>query len=225
MRTLGFKNPVAIQAMTAHRIAKADKIANGYQQSGEKKCGHCGVVQPISEFRGTRNQSGNVRYATWCRNCGVIQRRDRRQKEYYNLSPEDSEKIVAYQNQTCAICKTPMMRFFRLLATDHDHKTGLIRGKVCWFCNKLLAIANDDPERLLSAALYLISPPAVAALGEARFGLPGRSGTKKQKKVAKELKKNPIVQTFTPKDPIEWLRSMIRYLEDPPAREILQEIT
>lgn len=41
------------------------------------------------------------------------------------------------------------------LAIDHDHKTGKIRGVLCFPCNKALGFMEDDIERLKNAIKYL----------------------------------------------------------------------
>lgn len=215
MTRIGVPNPNAITAMTKARVVKTNERTEEYIRLGLKPCSKCGP-KPLSEFEQSLRKNGSVKYAAWCRECGAKQRGDYRQKIHYNLSPEDSEKIVNYQQQRCAICKAPMAQFKRRLATDHDHKTGLIRGKLCWFCNKLIAIAQDNPVRLLAAALYLVYPPAVAALGVARFGLPGRAGTKKQRRLAKKLAKTPQPErVFVPEDPILWLEEQVRITQLP----------
>jgi hypothetical protein len=38
---------------------------------------------------------------------------------------------------------------------DHDHKTGEIRGLLCFMCNHILGHAEDNKETLLKAAAYL----------------------------------------------------------------------
>ena len=195
--------------MTDARIRRADVRSKTMLSQGEKLCSHCHASKSLDRFEIVIRKDKKSRFSSWCKDCAIVMRRDRRQQEYYHLRPEDSEEIVEYQLRRCAICKEPMTSFKRLLATDHDHKTGLIRGKLCWFCNKIIAIAKDNPDRLLAAAVYLVSPPAVIALGGPCYGLPGRAGTKKQRKLAKKLKQNPVEHSFEFQNATDWLEQKI----------------
>jgi len=206
----GRPNPRAIQAMTARRELAADKQEEIFILNGEKSCSHCNTSKALSLFQQTKRKNGRTQYASWCKDCQIRQRWAQRQEKYFNISIDESNLIVDYQKRLCAICKSPMEMFKRALGTDHDHKTGLIRGKLCWFCNKLLGIAQDNPERLLAAALYLVCPPAVIALGTPRFGLPGRVGTKKQRKLSKKAERVPLPpQTFVSQNPSEWAKKTV----------------
>jgi|ERR1041385_2123575 hypothetical protein len=42
------------------------------------------------------------------------------------------------QNGKCAICRKDQRMFKRRLNLDHNHKTGKIRGLLCYFCNKFV---------------------------------------------------------------------------------------
>lgn len=204
------RNPNAIHAMTKNRIIKTDAKMNDIIAQGEKLCPNCQIPKPLLEFQRSVRKNGSPSFFSWCKKCTVIRRKAERLQGCFNLSLDDNDTILVYQDERCAICRTPMTAFKRALATDHDHKTGLIRGKLCWYCNKLLGIAQDDPERLLAAALYLIAPPAVAALGTPRFGLPGRAGTKKQRKLARKIaKEGRTPQVFISQDVTEWLEKAL----------------
>ena len=53
---------------------------------------------------------------------------------------------------------------------DHDHRTGAVRGLLCWRCNKHLISNFRDPRRFDAAAAYLRSADqrVSAALSERR---------------------------------------------------------
>jgi hypothetical protein len=69
---------------------------------------------------------------------------------------------------------------------DHSHVDGLLRGGICYSCNKRWL--KDDPKLHRAMAAYLESPPAIIALGEKRYGFPGKIGTKRHRKELKKLR-------------------------------------
>lgn len=54
----------------------------------------------------------------------------------------------------CAICGKPTENN-RLLAVDHDHRTGAIRGLLCDSCNKGLGFFEEKTLLLKKAMMYL----------------------------------------------------------------------
>ena len=88
--------------------------------------------------------------------------------------------MIEYQGGVGAICRRPPVN--KRLAVDHDHATGLIRGGLCWSCNRGLAIWNDDAERIERAATYIVSPPSIRALGKEVFGVIGKTTNKRPRK-------------------------------------------
>ena len=102
--------------------------------------------------------------------------RDARLRAQYNISADEWDAILSYQLGICPICqrsKNGKTGKPLLWNTDHDHKDGLTRGILCVFCNKQLR-EFWTLEKLQAAVVYLTHPPAVAALGEARYGRKGR---------------------------------------------------
>lgn len=96
--------------------------------------------------------------------------RDAYLRRTYNISEEDYDKMLVFQEGGCAVCSRPGAS--RRLHVDHDHGTGLVRGLLCFQCNALLIRRGITPARFRKAAVYLESPPAVAVLGE-RYGITG----------------------------------------------------
>ena len=50
----------------------------------------------------------------------------------------EREKLSAAQGAKCGICQKPESGFKMRLAVDHNHKTGLVRGLLCYRCNKFV---------------------------------------------------------------------------------------
>ena len=95
-------------------------------------------------------------------------------KRQFNLSMEEYNLL----GNVCAICGQTGKT--REIAVDHDHKTGLTRGRLCMKCNRGLAMFKDDLELLEKALGYLYFPPAVQLFGF-RHGRKGRVNKKIRK--------------------------------------------
>jgi len=143
---------------------RRDAIIQLDLSAAEKWCPRCQQTKGIAEFplvgKGRRGRAYG-----YCRPCHSAVQRVVALKREFNLTEEQYETMLADQGNVCAICLRPP-KTKRRLAVDHDHKTGLIRGGLCWLCNRLLGLAADDPERLARAIQYLEHPPAVSAIGE-----------------------------------------------------------
>lgn len=103
-----------------------------------------------------------------------------RLKRVFNITPEEYDAVLEYQQGVCYICERPPGK--TRLAVDHCHKTGLVRGLLCWICNAAIAKLSDDPRRARRAEEYLSFPPFTDVLGEPRYGKTGRVTTKRRKK-------------------------------------------
>lgn len=178
-------------ARPGSRFLAGHNNSRGYRRNGEPiisvvdgqqsiQCPRCTQIRPVGDFplKG-RYVHGDRRYG-YCKPCHSAYQRVQKLSRVYNLSVDDYDAMLEAQNGVCAICKRPPLK--NRLAVDHEHATGLIRGLVCWSCNRGLGYWNEDIARLLSACDYLTNPPAPVALGEERFGRRGRTTNKAKKR-------------------------------------------
>ena len=66
----------------------------------------------------------------------VITARDRYLLKRYGITEADYDRMLADHNGICGICGNPPKR--QRLHVDHDHKTGRVRGLLCYRCNRAL---------------------------------------------------------------------------------------
>jgi hypothetical protein len=111
--------------------------------------------------------------------------RERYLLNFFRLTSQMWQAIYDFQQGLCGICKKPLDK---QINTDHHHGSGLVRGLLCFRCNKTLG-ENVTQEFLVATLNYVTNPPATTALGGPHYGLPGRIGTKKQRKLIKKMKK------------------------------------
>jgi len=71
-------------------------------------------------------------------------------KRKYGMTLEAFEAMLASQGGGCAICGRPDAD-----NVDHDHKTGRVRGILCFNCNIAIGQVEDDEDRLAAAMAYL----------------------------------------------------------------------
>ena len=65
----------------------------------------------------------------------MTQRKPRRAVQL-GVGDDEYEWMLAEQGGVCAICGSPPKS--RRLHVDHDHKTGAVRGLLCFRCNRAL---------------------------------------------------------------------------------------
>lgn len=80
-------------------------------------------------------------------------------KRLYNITLEDYDLMLKYQNYSCAICKSdsPGGQNINFLV-DHCHITGRVRGLLCALCNFGVGAFSDSSVQLNSAIEYLKNP-------------------------------------------------------------------
>jgi hypothetical protein len=151
-------------------------------------CPKCDTDKPLGDFplKG-KHRDGNKRYG-YCKPCHGVYQREQKMTRIFNISVAEYDALLAAQDGLCAICCRPPKK--NRLAVDHDHKSGLIRGLVCWTCNQGLGLWAESQERMQAACIYLSEPPAIAVLGE-RYGRRGRTTNKAPRRKAKHIPQSP----------------------------------
>jgi hypothetical protein len=90
------------------------------------------------------------------RNADPVQRakiKDRQLKKLYDMTLEQYQQMHEAQQGLCLICRQPAAPH-RMLAVDHDHVSGAVRGLLCGTCNTALPLV-EDPVKLANALQYL----------------------------------------------------------------------
>jgi hypothetical protein len=110
--------------------------------------------------------------------------KDARLRREYHVTLEEWNAVLKWQRYKCAICRRSHGKAGQKLtfSTDHCHKTGLVRGLLCWQCNKAIGVFQDSIDSLRNAVLYFEHNPFTSVLGQERFTAPGEIGAKKRKK-------------------------------------------
>lgn len=136
-----------------------------------KTCTGCRDSKPPEAFWKNRNMSDGLQY--YSKDCHRARTKDLRSnsqknKEWrrrwlerqYGLTERDYNQLLAEQGGVCAICQQPetdtnKYGTVKMLAVDHDHETGVIRGLLCQECNTGIGSLKHDPALLLKAADYV----------------------------------------------------------------------
>ena len=79
-------------------------------------------------------------------------RRKPRRAAEFGIDTDLYEQLLASQDGHCALCPTRPKT--RRLHVDHDHRTGMVRGLLCYACNRMLT-TKATREWLLRAAEYV----------------------------------------------------------------------
>ena len=73
----------------------------------------------------------------------------------YGIGVADYERMQREQGNRCAGCGWSPRPDQRRLHVDHNHKTGKVRGLLCWKCNSALKKLRDDPQIAYNLAVFL----------------------------------------------------------------------
>jgi hypothetical protein len=125
-------------------MAKAKRLQWESQfPNGLRICNECKKERTLDEFFTKRGQR-----VPRCSECQPRWNSIEWIKRTYGVNEQEAVRL--YDQSVCEICGG--------IAThvDHDHITGEIRGKLCSKCNTTLGNMDDDPDRLMAAAAYLL---------------------------------------------------------------------
>ncbi|MFE2065661.1 endonuclease VII domain-containing protein [Streptomyces sp. NPDC059467] len=139
-------------AATYHRERQLAKGLNVRPKldvpEGHKLCLKCGEVKPWSEWH--RNATASDGLSTRCKACRAAEGRAGHLKRNYGLTEAERDAMIAAQYGMCAIClDAPPVH------VDHCHKTGRVRGVLCFNCNSAIGKLRDKPDAARRAAAYL----------------------------------------------------------------------
>lgn len=124
-----------------------------------KNCKNCNQEKPLEAFK---NTSSRCRI---CLDCLKISKKKSwtsdKKRNYqfltrYGITLETYNTMLAKQNNACAICLTPVHELSTQLHVDHCHKTGKVRGLLCYNCNSGLGRFKDSKFNLSQALHYIM---------------------------------------------------------------------
>lgn len=130
---------------------------------GFRRCPDCREVKSLDDF--PRNRASVTGYGSYCKPCHNAKGKATYTRLYgstrhyhlqrrYGISAERVEELIREQGGVCAICLTGKPEH-----VDHDHRTGRVRGILCFNCNGGLGQMRDRVDVLLAAVDYLGEKP------------------------------------------------------------------
>ena len=145
-------------------VCKEDRIETLFYKRKTSKTGRRHECSECSKERIRLYRENN-------REKDKLNQRKNRLKREYNITVEFYEELLNKQEGKCAICRnTETARQYsgkgkrgdisiKKLAIDHCHKTGQIRGLLCYNCNLGLGRFKDNTKSLEAAIQYLATFP------------------------------------------------------------------
>jgi hypothetical protein len=125
---------------------------------GHRHCPDCGEIKLLTDF--PRSQGGRAGFGGYCKPChnargkaSIAKRGGSREyhlRRRYGIGQAEFDRMLAEQAGRCAICGEPDPQH-----VDHDHRTGWVRGILCFNCNGGLGQFKDSPRILAGAITYL----------------------------------------------------------------------
>ena len=115
-----------------------------------KKCTKCKVSKErTKEFFPLHNKKLDG-LDSWCRKCRSTYRNEICRGLFRDSISDENLKKLKFQNSNCEICGNT-----ENLVVDHNHKTNVVRGRLCNHCNRGLGHFLDNADLLELAIKYL----------------------------------------------------------------------
>ena len=129
-------------------------------QAGSKRetrvCRRCGVEKSLQDFYKNKDKNRKQPYFLDCKPCHKAKCRDWELKKKYGIDRSEYNSLWDKQSGKCRICQCLLGRSTKTVPhVDHCHKTGEVRGLLCFQCNAGLGMFRDSPTVLEAAMAYI----------------------------------------------------------------------
>jgi hypothetical protein len=139
----------------------------------EKQCGKCRIVKDIDAFPKLSKKSKSYKQfkngiKPWCKDCykeystkymrkarSISGSRYDHYQRKYGISHDEVKIMLKERNYKCDICNKESDHRYDKLCVDHDHKTGDVRGMLCFSCNVMIGQGKDNIELFKNAIQYI----------------------------------------------------------------------
>lgn len=142
--------------------------------NNSKVCNRCSILKTFDNFfRCSQSSDGHYTICKQCKTESTLKWRSNNRETYnsgmraynkknsrrihykraYKMTPDEYNEMLLKQESVCAICKIKNKSIKRPLVIDHCHSTGKVRGILCYGCNRLMVLLDND-ELFKRAVLY-----------------------------------------------------------------------
>jgi hypothetical protein len=130
-----------------------------------KICNKCHIEKDVTEFHKNKvNEDGFQHRCKSCKKKYDVEWRKHRDKTIernsnykrkYGITIEDYNKMFEEQHGCCVICGRHQTEMKEILAVEHSHETGKVRGLVCNRCNIIIGFFEDYPQLIITIKNYI----------------------------------------------------------------------
>lgn len=107
-------------------------------------------------------------------------KRDKYLQAKYGISEAQYSEKLVHQGYACEMCMKPQASLKYRLHVDHNHKTGIVRGLLCFACNKY-RVGRNNLQTADALYSYMVRHEFGKTTGTAPVG-PKKRKTKRRRK-------------------------------------------